>query len=72
MKYKKAASQGAYIDRLRTTYPFKICRSAEPQYPGVLCGVRDLGNGQYFPVYRFPEYVLCVTVYGPGITILEW
>jgi hypothetical protein len=50
-KYKSAASQGAYIDRLRTKYPFRIFARG---YEAVLCGVQPLLEGQETPIYRFP------------------
>ncbi len=51
MKYKKAESQGSYIDRLRTQYPFRIRARG---YEAVLVGVQPLLEGQQTPVYRFP------------------
>lgn len=72
IKYKKAESQGAYIDRLRTKYPFRICRTSEPQYEAVLCGVQPLLGGQEIPIYRFPGGDCCEDPAGNGITILEW
>ena len=72
MKYKKAESQGAYIDRLRTKYPFRICRVAEPEYSAVLAGIHPLLEGQEVPLYRFPGGVCCEDPFGPGIKILEW
>lgn len=71
-KYPKAESQGAYIDRLRTKYPFRICRKSEPQYPAVLCGVQPLLEGQEIPIYRFPGGDCCEDPFGKGIEILEW
>lgn len=53
MKYKNACSKGAYIDRLRVKYPFRICREAEPEYAAVLVGVQPLLEGQEIPIYRF-------------------
>jgi len=50
-EYKKAESQGAYIDRLRTKYPFRIFARG---YEAVLCGVQPLLEGQETPIYRFP------------------
>ena len=51
MKYKLAESQGAYIDRLRTKYPFRIkCHG----YEATLYGVQPLVDGQDMPIYRFP------------------
>lgn len=50
-KYKKAESQGAYIDRLRTKYPFKIHARG---YDAYLVGVQPLLEGQETPIYRFP------------------
>lgn len=72
MSYKKAPSQGAYIDRLRTKYPFRICRKSEPQYEGVLSGVQPLMEGQQIPIYRFPGGTCCEDPFGRGIKILEW
>ena len=51
MKFKKAESQGAYIDRLRTKYPFHIFSRG---YDAYLCGVQPLTDGQAEPIYRFP------------------
>lgn len=51
-KYKRAASQGAYIDNLRTQHPFRIV--AHGGYEAVLCGAQPLNDGQYLPIYRFP------------------
>ena len=56
-KYKKAASQGAYIDRLRTTFPFRIIVDG---YEAVLTGVQPLNEGQPMPLYRFPGGVKVV------------
>lgn len=70
--YKKADSQGAYIDRLRTKYPFRICRTFEPQYEGTLIGVQPLIDGQETPIYRFPGGDAVVEPIEPGITIIEW
>lgn len=72
MSYKKAPSQGAYIDRLRTKYPFRICRKFEPEHEGVLIGVQTLMDGQHAPIYRFPGGMCCEDPYGDGIKILEW
>ena len=72
MKYKKAESQGAYIDRLRVKYPFRICRESEPQYTGVLRGVQPLLEGQEVPIYRFDGGECCENPFGRGIKILEW
>lgn len=72
MKYKKAESQGAYIDRLRVKYPFRICRETEPEYIAVLCGVQPLLEGQEIPLYRFPGGVCCEDPFSNGIKILEW
>ena len=72
MKYKKAESQGAYIDRLRVKYPFRICRKAEPEYEAVLRGVQPLADGQEIPIYRFPGGSCCEDPFGNGIKILEW
>jgi len=51
-KHKKAASQGAYIDRLRTKFPFRIIVDG---YEAVLTGVQPLVDGQVMPIYRFPR-----------------
>lgn len=72
MKYKKAESQGAYIDRLRVKYPFRICRKSEPEYTAVLCGIQPLLEGQEIPLYRFPGGVCCEDPFSNGIQILEW
>lgn len=72
MKYKKAKSQGAWIDRLRTKYPFRICRTSEPQYEAVLVGVQPLLEGQEMPIYRFDGDSCCIDLNDNGITILEW
>ena len=50
-QYKKADSQGAYIDRLRTKYPFRIHARG---YDACLVGVQPLLDGQETPIYRFP------------------
>lgn len=71
-RYKKAPSQGAYIDRLRTTSPFRICRESEPQFEGVLCGEQPLTGGQSVPLYRFPGGICCQDPTEPGIRIIEW
>jgi len=71
-QYKKAESQGPYIDRLRTKYPFRICRKSEPDYQAVLCGVQPLLEGQEVPLYRFPGGVCCQDPNEPGIVIIEW
>lgn len=71
MKYKKAPSQGAYIDRLRTQYPFRIKRVSEP-YEAVLVGVQPLLEGQDFPIYRFPGGDCCEDPFANGIEIIEW
>ena len=72
MGYKKAESQGAYIDRLRTKYPFKICRSSEPQYEAVLVGVQPLLEGQEMPIYRFDGGTCCIDLNDNGIIVVEW
>lgn len=72
MKYKKAESQGAYIDRLRTKYPFCICRKSEPEYRAVLKGVQPLLEGQEVPIYRFPGGECCQDPFENGIEIIEW
>ena len=72
MKYKKAQSQGHYIDRLRVKYPFRICRKTEPEYEAVLCGVQPLLEGQEVPIYRFPGGTCCQDPFEQGIMIIEW
>lgn len=72
MKYKKAPSQGPYIDRLRTKYPFRICREFEPEYTAVLVGVQPLLDGQEMPIYRFAGGDCCEDPFAEGIKILEW
>lgn len=72
MKYKNAGSKGAYIDRLRVKYPFRICREAEPEYTGVLVGVQPLFISQDIPIYRFAGGDCCEDPFGNGIKILEW
>jgi hypothetical protein len=66
--YKRAASQGAYIDRLRSQFPFRI---AAHGYEAVLTGVQPLNEGQPLPIYRFPggEKVVCPSDIR---TIIEW
>lgn len=49
--YKKAESQGAYIDRLRTKWPYHIKARG---YDAYLCGVQPLIGAQTAPIYRFP------------------
>lgn len=72
MKYKKANSQGPYIDRLRSQYPFRICRISEPEYQGVLIGVQNLPYNDYIPLYRFPGGCCCEDPFSNGIKIIEW
>lgn len=72
MQYKKAESQGAYIDRLRVKYPFCICRKSEPEYRAVLKGVQPLLEGQEVPIYRFPGGECCQDPFENGIEIIEW
>lgn len=72
MKYKNAGSKGAYIDRLRVKYPFRICREAEPEYTAVLVGVQPLFEGQEIPIYRFAGGDCCEDPFAEGIKILEW
>ena len=72
MTYKKAESQGAYIDRLRVKYPFRIRRAHEPQYEAVLCGVQPLLEGQEIPIYRFPGGDCCEDPFSMGVEIIEW
>lgn len=72
MRYKDAGSKGPYIDRLRTKYPFRICRISEPQYEATLAGVQPLLEGQESPIYRFPGGECCEDPFGNGIKILEW
>lgn len=69
--YKDAGTKGPYIDRLRTKYPFRICRSFEPEYEGVLVGVQPLED-QELPIYRFPGGDSCEDPSSSGITVLEW
>lgn len=71
-RYKKAESQGPWIDRLRTKYPFRICRTSEPQYEAVLIGVQPLLEGQEMPIYRFEGGDCCIDFSDNGITIIEW
>ena len=52
--YKSAGSQGAFIDKLRQKYPFRICRAFEPQYEAVLCDIQPLLDSDEEPIYRFP------------------
>ena len=70
--YKKAESQGAYIDRLREKYPFRIRRIAEPEYEGVLTEIQPLLDGDEIPVYRFSGGLCCENPFGNGIEIVEW
>ncbi len=56
-KCKSAKGQGAYIDRLRTKYPFHIFSRG---YDAYLCGVQPLLEGQEAPLYRFPGGVSMV------------
>lgn len=72
MNYKKAESQGKYIDRLRVKYPFRICRTFEPQFEAVLCGIQPLLEGQEVPIYRFPGGDCCQNPFETGIKIIEW
>ena len=72
MNYKKAESQGKYIDRLRVKYPFRICRTFEPQHEAVLCGVQPLLEGQEVPIYRFSGGDCCQNPFETGIKIIEW
>ncbi len=72
MKYKNAGSKGPYIDRLRVKYPFRICRTADPEYSGVLCGVQSLFGAQDMPIYRFPGGDCCEDPFAAGVKILEW
>lgn len=51
MTYKKAKSQGATIDRLRTQWPYHIRARG---YDAYLCGVQPLSGAQSAPIYRFP------------------
>ena len=67
-KYKKAASQGAYLDRLRTKFPFRIIADG---YEAVLTGVQPLNEGQPLPVYRFPGGVKVVDP-ATIVNIIEW
>ena len=72
MKYKNAGSKGAYIDRLRVKYPFRICRESEPEYTAVLVGAQPLLDGQEMPIYRFSGGDSCVDPFENGIKIIEW
>lgn len=72
MRYKDAGSKGPYIDRLRVKYPFRICRTCEPEYGATLAGVQPLLDGQEVPIYRFPGGECCEDPFGNGIKILEW
>lgn len=49
--YKTAESQGAYLDRLRTQWPYHI---KARDYDAYLCGVQPLIGTQSAPIYRFP------------------
>ncbi len=71
-RYKKAESQGPYIDRLRVKYPFRICRESEPEYQGVLFAAQPLLDGQEIPIYRFPGGDCCQDPFEPGVQIIEW
>lgn len=68
MQYKKAESQGAYIDRLRTVYPFHIFSRGCDAY---LCGVQPLIDGQQVPLYRFPGGVNVVDDVELN-SVIEW
>ena len=72
MKYKNAGSKGAYIDRLRVKYPFRICRESEPEYTAFLVAAQPLLNGQEMPIYRFDGGDCCEDPFAPGIKIVEW
>lgn len=50
-KHKLAESKGAYIDRLRTKYPYHIFARG---YDAYLIGAQPLLEGQEEPIYRFP------------------
>lgn len=68
-KYKKAESQGAYIDRLRTKYPFRIHTDG---YDAYLVGVQPL-QCQDIPIYRFPGGVKIVDVTDiKKVNVVEW
>ena len=69
MKYKKAESQGAYIDRLRVKYPFHILCNG---YDAYLYGIQPLLDGQDVPIYRFPGGDKIQNPFGNEITIIEW
>jgi len=56
MRYRKAPSQGAYIDRLRTTAPFRICRESEPQYEGRVVWGATAIRGAVNPPLPFPQW----------------
>ena len=70
--YKDAGSKGAYIDKLREKYPFRICRTSEPQFEAVLKGVQPLNDGDEIPIYRFPGGECCEDPFEVGTTIIEW
>jgi hypothetical protein len=73
VEQKQAESQGAYIDRLRTMYPFRIHTSG---YDAVLTGIQPLNDGEHLPIYRFPggpKVVFPDEIKNSDIvTILEW
>ena len=70
--YKVAGSKGAYIDKLREKYPFRICRTSELQFEAVLKGVQPLNDGDEIPIYRFPGGECCENPFDLGVTIIEW
>ena len=70
--YKDAGSKGAYIDKLREKYPFRICRTSEPQFEAVLKGVQPLNDGDEIPIYRFPGGECCENPFDLSVTIIEW
>ena len=71
-QYKQAEPQGEHIDSLRQKYPFRICRTSQPQYEAVLTGIQPLADHDEMPLYRFPGGVCCVEPFENGITIIEW
>ena len=70
--YKNAGSKGAYIDKLREKYPFRICRISEPEFEAVLKGIQPLSDGEEIPIYRFPGGACCENPFEAGIRIIEW
>ena len=68
---KEAEPQGTYTDRLRRKYPFRIRRTGEPEYEGVLRGIQILIDDE-IPIYRFPGGECIENPFGIGIEIVEW